>query len=81
MRTGCRWCAGSLPTCTIDPAAEIPPAGLIPARPRRASPYLYSDAGIAALIAAAASLRSRLRTATCQTLIGLLAVTGRGSAR
>jgi integrase len=61
---------------TIDPAAEIPPAGLIPARPRRATPYLYSDADIAALITAAASLRSRLRVATYQTLVGLLAVTG-----
>jgi hypothetical protein len=28
---------------TIDPAAEIPPAGLIPSRKRRATPYLYSD--------------------------------------
>jgi integrase len=61
---------------TIDPAAEIPPAGLIPARPRRATPYLYSGADIAALIAAAASLRYPLRVATYQTLVGLLAVTG-----
>lgn len=61
---------------TIDPAAEIPPAGLIPARPRRATPYLYSGADITALIAAAASLRFPLRVATYQTLIGLLAVTG-----
>jgi integrase len=61
---------------TIDPAAEIPPAGLIPARPRRATPYLYSGADIAALVAAAASLRFPLRAATYQTLIGLLAVTG-----
>lgn len=61
---------------TIDPAAEVPPAGLIPARPRRATPYLYSGADITALIAAAAGLRFPLRTATYQTLIGLLAVTG-----
>jgi integrase len=61
---------------TIDPAAEIPPAGLIPARPRRATPYLYSDADITALIAAAAGLRYPLRTATYQALIGLLAVSG-----
>jgi integrase/recombinase XerD len=27
---------------TIDPAAQGPPAGLIPARPHRATPYLYS---------------------------------------
>jgi len=61
---------------TIDPSAQVPPAGLIPARPRRATPYLYSGADITALIAAAASLRSRLRVATYQVLIGLLAVTG-----
>jgi integrase len=61
---------------TIDPSAEVPPPGLIPARPRRATPYLYSGADITALIAAAASLRFPLRVATYQTLIGLLAVTG-----
>ena len=61
---------------TIDPAAEIPPVGLIPSRKQRATPYLYTDGEVAALIAAAGSLRFQLRTATYQTLIGLLAVTG-----
>ncbi|MHB1431379.1 MAG: tyrosine-type recombinase/integrase [Streptosporangiaceae bacterium] len=61
---------------TIDPATEVPPADLIPWRPRRATPYLYSDADISTLIATAAGLRFPLRTATYQTLIGLLAVTG-----
>ena len=61
---------------TTDPAAEIPPAGLIPYRKPRATPYLYTDDEIAALIAAAGSLRSPLRTATYQVLTGLLAVTG-----
>jgi integrase/recombinase XerD len=61
---------------TVDPAAEVPPAGLVPWKPCRATPYLYSDADVAALIAAAAKLRFPLRTATYQTLIGLLAVTG-----
>jgi integrase len=61
---------------TVDPAAEIPPAGLIPARKRRATPYLYADDEVAALITAAESLRSPLRTATYQTLIGLLSVSG-----
>jgi integrase len=61
---------------TIDPAAEVPPAGLLPWRPCRATPYLYSGADVAALIAAAGKLRFPLRAATCQTLIGLLAVTG-----
>lgn len=61
---------------TVDPAAEIPPAGLIPSRKRRATPYLYSDAEITALMTAAQSLRFPLRTATYQALTGLLAVTG-----
>ncbi len=61
---------------SLDPAHEVPPAGLLPQRPRRASPYLYSDADIAALIAAAASLRTPLRRVTLATLIGLLAVSG-----
>ena len=61
---------------TTDPDAEIPPAGLIPSRKHRATPYLYTDSEIAALITAAGSLRFQLRTATYQTLIGLLAVTG-----
>lgn len=61
---------------TTDPAAEIPPAGLIPARKRRATPYLYADGEVTALIAAAESLRRPLRTQTYRTLIGLLASTG-----
>jgi len=51
---------------TVDPAAQVPPAGLIPSRRLRATPYLYSDADIMALIAAAASLRFPLRVATYQ---------------
>ena len=61
---------------TTDPAAQIPPAGLIPSRKPRATPYLYTDGEVAALIAAAGRLRFPLRTATYQTLIGLLAATG-----
>ena len=61
---------------TIDPATRVPPRDLLPARRRRATPYLYSDDEINALIAAAGKLRFPLRVATYQTLIGLLAVTG-----
>jgi integrase/recombinase XerD len=61
---------------SLDPAHEVPAAELLPQRPHRASPYLYSDAEIAALIAATSSLRTPLRRATFATLIGLLAVTG-----
>jgi integrase len=65
---------------TVEPAAQVPPAGLLPARTRRVTPYIYSDADIAALMAAARALRNPLKAATFGTLIGLLAVTGmRGS--
>jgi integrase len=59
-----------------DPTVQVPPAGLLTGRSRRATPYLYSDEQIAALIAAAEILGTAHRTATFQTLIGLLTVTG-----
>ncbi|MBV8541804.1 MAG: tyrosine-type recombinase/integrase [Pseudonocardiales bacterium] len=61
---------------TLDPATEVPPAGLLPGGPRRAVPYLYSPADIAALSAQAYRLKTPLRRATITTLIGLRAVTG-----
>jgi integrase len=60
----------------VDATAEVPPRDLLPCGPHRASPYLYAEEEIAALIEAASMLRSPLRVATYQTLIGLLAVTG-----
>ncbi|MHB1329715.1 MAG: tyrosine-type recombinase/integrase [Gemmatimonadales bacterium] len=60
----------------LDPAHEVPAAELLPQRPQRATPYLYSNADIAVLMAAASSLSTPLRRATVATLIGLLAVTG-----
>jgi len=65
---------------SFDPAAQVPPAGLLPARIRRVTPYIYSDAEVAALMAAARMLRNPLKAATFETLVGLLSVTGmRGS--
>lgn len=61
---------------SIDPAHEVPPAFLLPDPPHRATPYLYSDAEIVALMDAAGTLSSAHRAATYRTLIGLLAVTG-----
>lgn len=61
---------------TIDPATEIPPPGLLPGGPRRAVPYLYSPADIAALLAQAERLKTRVRQETLKTFISLLAVTG-----
>ncbi len=60
----------------LDPRTEVPPVGVLPRGKHRATPYLYSDAEIDALMAAARSLPSPLRAATFETLIGLLAVTG-----
>jgi len=61
---------------TLDPATEVPPADLLPLRQRRATPYLYRDDEIAALLAAAGRLGPALRALTHRTLIALLAVTG-----
>ena len=61
----------------LDPATEIPPDGLLTAPGYQpAPPYLYSDADIAALLAAARRLSPPLQAATFETLLGLLAVTG-----
>jgi integrase len=61
---------------TIDPATEVPPSRLLRAGNRRATPYIYTDSEIAALIDAAAMLRYPLLVATYRTLLGLLAVSG-----
>lgn len=61
---------------TLDRSTEVPPAGLIAYRRRRATPYLYSDADIRAVMAAATRLPQRLPAATYPALIGVLAVTG-----
>ena len=60
----------------FDPDTEIPSPDLLPYRCRRVSPYLYSESDVAALMAAARALRSPLRAATYETLIGLIAATG-----
>ena len=61
---------------TIDPATQVPPADLLRAHRRRATPYPYTDEDVAALLAAASGLRAPHRVATYRTLIGLLVVTG-----
>jgi integrase/recombinase XerD len=62
---------------TIDPATELPATDLLPTGGRsRPTPYIYTDEDIVALMAAAATLQTRLGAATMRTLIGLLAATG-----
>jgi integrase len=61
----------------FDAAIEVPPMDLLPEHTgRRVTPYLYSDADVAALMAAAGRLRSPLGAATMQTFIGLVFATG-----
>ncbi len=60
----------------LDPTVEVPAADVVPGRTRRATPFLYSDSDLAALITAAATLRTPLRVTTYQSVVGLLAVTG-----
>jgi hypothetical protein len=43
---------GRQAACASGPGHQVPPAGLLPARTRRATPYL-SDAEVTALMAAA----------------------------
>lgn len=61
-----------------DPRTEIPPDGLLPYRPKRARPYLYSYKEIRSLLRAALKLSGRvgLRRWTYYCLFGLLSVTG-----
>jgi integrase len=59
----------------LEPDHEVPPTGVFPTRPCRATPYLYSDDDVAGLMVAARSLRASWGR-TMETLIGLLASTG-----
>jgi integrase/recombinase XerD len=61
---------------TIDPATEIPPAGVWPSVSPRPRPYIWSEADIRRLLAAVRELRPPLRAATYEALLGLLAATG-----
>lgn len=64
--------------CATDPRTQIPPPNLLPHRPRRTRPYLYSEHDIERLLIAAHGLRPAggLRGFTYATLLGLLVVTG-----
>jgi len=61
-----------------DPRTEIPSTGLLPYRPGRAKPYIYSELEIQKLLDAARRLRAAnpLKARMYYCLLGLLAVTG-----
>jgi integrase/recombinase XerD len=61
---------------TIDPATEVPPAGVFAVRYQRPTPYLWSALDIRRLLHAASELRPPLKAASYEALFGLLAVTG-----
>lgn len=61
---------------TIDPATEVPPAGVFGLKQQRPTPYLWSEKDIVRLLDAARALQPAFRAATCATYLGLLAVTG-----
>jgi len=60
----------------FDEKTEVPDKHLMPGAPGRTTPYVFSGAEIAALMAAAHRLTPRLRGASFETLIGLMAATG-----
>lgn len=64
-----------------DPRTEIPPQGLLPFKPKRAKPYLYSSHEIQHLLSVALQMpcrheRDALRPWTFHCLFGLLSVSG-----
>ena len=59
-----------------DPAAEVPPHGLLAARPNRHQPYIFTGQEIAALLTAAGQHRWHLPAITYPALFGLIAATG-----
>lgn len=61
----------------IDPRTEIPPAGLVPIRRQWHPPFIYTEQDVLAMMSEARrSIPQPLRSATYETLIGLLAATG-----
>jgi integrase len=62
---------------THDPRTEVPPANLLPFRPKRARPYIYTDRQVQELLGAALRLpKTGMRPWTFYCLLGLLSVTG-----
>ncbi|BAO92666.1 tyrosine-type recombinase/integrase [Caballeronia cordobensis] len=75
VRAFARYCSAT------DPRTQIPAQSLLPFRPRRARPYLYSDDEISKLLQAALQMpyryeRGALLPWTYHCLLGLLSVSG-----
>ena len=63
----------------LDDTVQVPPARLLPARPTRAAPWIYTSGQVSALLREATALRPTFRAATYRTLVGLIAATGRAA--
>ncbi len=64
---------------SVDPRTEVPPYGLLPARPVRAKPYIYTATEVRRVLVAARecdSVYHPLRPWNLYCILGLLAVTG-----
>jgi integrase len=59
-----------------DSRHQVPPAGLLPRRSDRVTPYLYSPQEIAVLVKAARSMAHPLRALVFEHFVALMAVTG-----
>lgn len=59
-----------------DPAAEVPPTGLLDARRKRHQPFIFTGQETAVLLAEAGQHRRRLPAVTYPALFGLIAATG-----
>jgi integrase len=60
----------------IDPRHQVIPTDVVPHRPVRATPFLYSETQVLAMMTAARSIPSPVRQATYETIVGLLWATG-----
>lgn len=59
-----------------DSRTQVPAKDLLPNRPQRLTPYIYSGEDVRALMRATEMLHGRLMRSTYATLFGLLAATG-----
>jgi integrase len=60
----------------VDERTQVIPTNVVPHQPCRATPFLYSEDQVLAMMTAARTFASPLRQATFETIIGLLWATG-----
>ena len=60
----------------VDERTQVIPTDVVPHRPARATPFLYTEDQVLAMMTAARSFRSPVRQATFETIVGLLWATG-----